>query len=134
MVLTFLMEKEYLEKNMSTLVIKQKKKVGDNDWWNEVEGEAKKQEIEYFPAGGQESGFIFKGEKVYAWLNDGELDTEGFDNQVVSTDSILILIPKNNSQIMRDIIEAAVDYSVKQDSGLISIYEVKYGDEWSKVQ
>jgi hypothetical protein len=118
-VLQYLLEKDYLAKNLTDAVVKMK--VKKNDWWLPSGDSKEKPKVEYYPAPGLHF-FIFKGKKMWATQTTGDTKCIGWENKPETQETIVIMCYGGSTALIREMIDEAVIYSMDQDKGLLGIY------------
>lgn len=129
--LKYLTEKGYLTPSsmgqsvVKTIVKKQK-------WWEPTSAK-EKHTVEYIPAPGTHF-FSYKGKKFWAVQHKGEPQCIGFDNRPHTEESIYIMCQGGGMNLIIDLIDCAVEYSMDQEKGLLGIYQVTgWLSTWCKV-
>jgi len=117
--LQYLTEKGFLADQMSDSVVRIVKK--KKEWWQPKKKE--KPTVEYYPAPGLHY-FTYKGKKMWAVQNAGKVNLVGWDNKPEVQESIVIMCYGGSTQLIRELIDDAVVYSMDIDKGLLGIYQV----------
>lgn len=91
------------------------------------EGGKKKPEVEYVSGYGQHI-FTFNGKKIYFNQFVQESVIVGWEKKNLDIEIIHLSTFGNDPTVLKEFVQACIDYNVKQEEGKIAIYELIYGD------
>jgi len=117
--LQFLTEKGYLADQMSDSVVRIVKP--KRNWYQPKKKE--KPKVEYYPAPGLHY-FTYKGKRMWAVQEQGKVNLVGWNNKPETQEKIIIMCYGGSTQLIQELIDDAVVYSMDQDKGLLGIYQV----------
>lgn len=129
-VLKYLIEKDYLAKNLTDAVVKMQ--VKKNQWWLPSGDSKEKPKVEYYPAPGLHF-FMYNKKKMWATQTKGDTKCIGWENKPETQETIVIMCYGGSTVLIRELIDEAVVYSMDQDKGLLGIYQVQWSSFWHKV-
>lgn len=120
--MTYLIEKDYLNKDMSSCIVRTAKNQKKH-WW-EPKKAKEKTKAEFYP-GATSTYFTYKGLKFWAFLRQQKETTTGWDNKPTIQESLYITCYGGSPEIIQQMIDEAVCYSMDQEKGLLGIFQAE---------
>jgi len=117
--------------------LKCKKKELDGPWWETVfvaRDDKQKPEVEFIAGPGTHK-IDFNGRTIWAHHHQDQTLVTGWERIPEEQEFIHLITFGQDTQILKDFIDAAIVHSMKKDEGMIGIYEQhRWGIGWTKVQ